>query len=76
MQPGGFDNFYTLSTNEFEDLAERQQASSRASLSSSLSLLTIEDLPIDAELPPHLLHQDMIMLAAKEDEKLLTFVSS
>ena len=76
MQPGGFDNFYTLSTNEFEDLAERQQASFRASLSSSFSLLTIEDLPVDAELPPHLLHQDMIMLAAKDDEKLLTFVSS
>ena len=53
----------------------RQQASSRTSLFSSLSLLTIEDLPVDAELPPHLLHQDMIMLAAKEDDKLSKFMS-
>ena len=52
------------------------RASSRTSLSSSLSLLVLEDLPVGAELPPHLLHQDMIMLAAKEDEKLLTFISS
>ena len=53
----------------------RQKASSRTSLISSLSLFILEDLPVDAELPPHLLHQDMIMLAAKEDDKLSKFMS-
>ena len=45
----------------------KQEASFRTSLYSSLSLLILEDLPVAAELPPHLLHQDMIML---EDDKL------
>ena len=52
------------------------RASSRTSLSCSLSLLILEDLPVAAELPPHLLHQNMNMLAAMDYEKVSTFISS